>query len=368
MTSVMCTPFIPISFQVPSHRAAQGVIYADMLKHMGHEIEVYMSKSSVQGEGANEDNKTEDFNRYDSMFVYHGNDFRPDSKDVNLFGGVKEFPHAYNTRNFSWFKGKVYSLVHDFPNYADRLELKFNHYKNKHGSLEGVAKEFLQIDFDNLRDMEKRAETITPWIHEWEGQVIGDSHAICMYRPGYNPNSIPFKTLHGALKSGLESLIIPQNSLRLVEFYFGNIDVRHHVCRLGDVKKIIEELVVEYIRQVSAMKYDRKVIYELLPIENESRTIPKSGWYEGQPFWGSWAERNEARLYFNDFCEKSCAGTQVDFVRWVPPTFYNASGEMDFAVMEKPKSVHLSRAHYPYWQGLEYNKIKKPSSLEDFFS
>jgi len=35
--------------------------------------------------------------------------------------------------------------------------------------------------------------------------------------------------------------------------------------------------------------------------------------------------------------------------------------------MEKPKSVHLSRKYYPYWQGLEYNGIKK-TNLEDFFS
>ena len=36
MRSVIAAPFIPISFQTHSHRAAQGVIYADILKQSGH--------------------------------------------------------------------------------------------------------------------------------------------------------------------------------------------------------------------------------------------------------------------------------------------------------------------------------------------
>ena len=46
--------------------------------------------------------------------------------------------------------------------------------------------------------------------------------------------------------------------------------------------------------------------------------------------------------------------------------------------MEKPKSVHLSRAAYPYWQGPNFNEdlqisqLRKcvdtpPSTLEDLF-
>mgnify|MGYP001984252884 CR=1 FL=1 len=40
-------------------------------------------------------------------------------------------------------------------------------------------------------------------------------------------------------------------------------------------------------------------------------------------------------------------------------------GELDFEYMEKPKSIHLSREFYPYWNGIE--KIEDKNSLEAFF-
>ena len=59
-----------------------------------------------------------------------------------------------------------------------------------------------------------------------------------MYRPDWVVNSVPFKTLNGALKTGFEEFIedaAPINTFNKVEMYFGNIDVRHHLCRIeGD--------------------------------------------------------------------------------------------------------------------------------------
>jgi hypothetical protein len=47
----------------------------------------------------------------------------------------------------------------------------------------------------------------------------------------------------------------------------------------------------------------------------------------------------------------------------------NDKGELDFEYMEKPKSVHLSRASYPYWTGADWNAPKPiPGGLESFFS
>jgi hypothetical protein len=369
MRSVIAAPFIPISFQIHSHRAAQGVIYADILKESGHcdDITVSMSRPSVQGADAIEANKTEDFNQYDRLYMYHGNDRKADSTDLNFFGGVKEFPHAYNIRNISWFKGEVYSVGYDMPDYATMLENKLRHFKEKYPNFtNSTVEEFYQVDIDNLRKMQQRAITIVPK-GPWNKMAAGDSHAICLYRPGWNVNSVPFKTLHGALNEGLESFITDPD-VEHVEFYFGNIDIRHHVCRLdAPYTETIEKLVDNYIEQVYNMKYKSKAIYELLPIENERRNIPKSGWYEGKPFWGTWAERNEARKYFNERVKAKTKDTDIEFKEWITPEFYNAEGEMDFKVMERPKSVHISREYYPYWQGLEYNGIKK-TTLEDFFS
>ena len=366
MKSIIAAPFIPISNTIASHRAAQGIIYADLLNHYHTDnIHVSLSRPNVQGAGAILENKMEDFNEYDRLYIYHGNDRMEGAKDLNFFGGTKWFPHAYNIRNISKFKGEVYSIGYDMPDYAYMLEYKFKCHQKREGNLDAVVPEFLEVDIENLRKMQERSITIRPQHPTWDGLVIGDSHAICMYREGYNVNSVPYKTLHGALKEGLKTFI-NKSDVKHIECYFGNIDIRHHICRQEDPKQSIRDLVDEYIEQLKAMDMESKVIYELLPIENESRTLPKTGKYLGEPFHGSWAERNAARLYFKEYAMQKVQGTGIEFREWLTPSYYNVLGELSFDAMEKPKSVHLSRAYYPHWQGLEYNNITK-NTIEDFF-
>ena len=366
MKSIIAAPFIPISVGVSSHRAAQGIIYADLLNHYhSSDIKPSLSRSNVQGAGAKIDSKYEDFNQYDRLYMYHGNDRKATQKDLNFFGGTKNFPHAYNIRNISKFKGEVYSLEYDMPDYASMLEYKFKCHLEREGTLDTMVPEFLEVDIENLRAMQERSITIKPQHPTWDSLIIGDSHAICMYREGYNVNSVPFKTLYGALELGLKSFI-NKTDVKHIECYFGNIDIRHHICRQPDVKQAIRDLVDRYVEQVNSLDMESKVIYELLPIENERRRLPKSGWYMGQQFHGTWAERNAARLYFKEYAMQKVQGTDVEFREWLTPSFYNELGELDFAAMEKPKSVHLSREYYPYWQGLEYNNIKK-QTIEGFF-
>ena len=116
MTAIMNCPFIPIAARPQSHRGAQGVIYADMLKQTGVDIEI------------NWGGKIEDHNEFDEMYVYHGSDW---TGGLNFFGGVKGFPYVENTRNFSQFKGKVYSVGIEFPAYhemiKERLDLSLIH-------------------------------------------------------------------------------------------------------------------------------------------------------------------------------------------------------------------------------------------------
>ena len=96
----------------------------------------------------------------------------------------------------------------------------------------------------------------------------------------------------------------------------------------------------------------------MLPIEHESRKLPQSGYYKGQPFWGSWQQRTDIRNEFNDYIEK-----QYGIIRWTNKLL-NKSGELDFQYMEKPKSIHLSREFYPYWNGIAPINT---NTLEDFF-
>jgi hypothetical protein len=326
----------------------------------------------------------EDFKQFDRLNVYHGNDW---GNSLNLYGGCEKFPYAFNTRNFSKFKGEVFSLCIDFPDYHELLGKKLEQSKSRSLPL---AEGFEDVDLDNMLDMQKRAKTlkypnVTPKI------VIGDSHSICMYRPGWMVNSVPYKTLHGALSMGLDEFIMDPytdpTQVTDVEIYFGNIDIRHHLCRQPDRNLAVKEICNKYYETARGL-YDRYPnlksvgVYEPLPIENESRVIPTTGWYEKKPFFGSWAERNEIRNKFIDTMRQLCYDDKVKLIEWTSYLF-NGVGELDLKKMEYKKSVHLSRAAYPYWTGIEYHekifeiqkarsaaraaKKREANSLESFF-
>jgi hypothetical protein len=52
--------------------------------------------------------------------------------------------------------------------------------------------------------------------------------------------------------------------------------------------------------------------------------------------------------------------------KWVDK-LKNKKGELDFEYMEKPQSIHLSRASYPHWQGKEWTEKKEESVQLDAF-
>lgn len=339
-------------------------------------------------------NVVHDFNEFDKLYVYHGNDW---SGGLNLYGGTEGFPYAWNFRNMTLFKGEVVSLAIPFPDYHRQLQEKL---AQDRGNGRNPDPAWDEVDWDNLKRMESapvlRYPCITPNV------VIGDSHSICMYRPGWVVNSVPYKTLRGALKQGLASFVMDAyespDQVENVECYFGNIDLRHHFCRTEtkegtELWPTPEELADQYFMAASTLfAYDNDAfcnlksvgLYELLPCEEEARKLPQSGYFMKKPFWGTWEERMEARKKFNDRLETLCdhVNNGVHFIRWTE-YLLNKKGELDLHAMEYKKSVHLSRMSYPYWNGKDYNttQIKDPkkqglpahpvvppsASLESFF-
>ena len=330
MKVLITTPMAPISERISSHRAAQAAIYTDQLRHSGHDVTV------------NYGGKIEDYNDFECIAVYHGNDW---GGTVNLFGGVKQYGSIDQIVRLSKFTGKVFSLVIDFPKYSEMIKPRVDKEPASHP-------DWKSVDWTNLAQIETFATVINPNNQFLSTKLaFGDSHAISMYRPGWKVNSVPFKTLHGALNMGLESFV-PDNTLAYSEFevYFGNIDIRHHLLRQPDPIKATKALVAEYVKQCQDLseKGNAKVtIWEPLPIENESRKLPKTGYYKDAPFYGSWNERNEIRKLFVRELEENVKGNVCVF-KWVS-TLMNHKEELDFAYMEKPQSVHLSREFYPHW-------------------
>tara|TARA_Y100000034_G_scaffold102360_1_gene127190 strand:+ start:893 stop:1837 length:945 start_codon:yes stop_codon:yes gene_type:complete len=313
-----------------------GEIYADMIRQSGEDVEI------------NYGGKIENHNDYNRVYVYHGNDW---SGTLNLFGGVKSCPIAFNMRNFSNYEGEVISLGIDFPNYSHMLERRME-------GVDDVQKEFLDVNLGNLYQMNGKSKTLKH-PHVTTRLVVGDSHAICMYRPGWMIESIPFKTLYGALEIGLSNLVLI-DGISEIEFYFGNIDIRHHLCRQDQPLVACFELADRYVEQLTEFSNKEISVYEPLPIENESRKLPKSGYYKGQPFSGSWKDRNDIRdMFIGRLKDKLPSWIRLN--EWTKEfKFKNTKGELDFRYMENNGSVHLARHSYPYWKGQQ-------STLESFF-
>ena len=175
------------------------------------------------------------------------------------------------------------------------------------------------VDWENLSKMVTSGLKIYPNDFVESGKLaFGDSHAISMYRTGWEVNSVPFKTLYGALDMGLKEFVI-DDKFQELEVYFGNIDIRHHLLRQPDPKKATQELVRRYIAQAIELRESTDAdvirIWEPLPIEIESRKLPKTGYYKGTPFYGSWSERNEIRKVFvEELLSNSIDG--VDIFQW----------------------------------------------------
>jgi hypothetical protein len=342
MKAILDSPFNSIAPRIASHRSAQGAIYADMIRHTGVNLDV------------NWGGMLSNHNDYDVMYVYHGNDW---GGGLNLFGGIQG-ADGTTVRNFSKFKGQVYSLAVDFPPYHEMIESKI---KTAHEKNNPPRPEWLEVDLENLKRMYETATTLKV-IEKTDKLVIGDSHSICMYRPGWMVNSVPFKTLNGALNEGFSSFVegfSTYEELSELEVYFGNIDIRHHLCRISnDHEKNTRELVNRYFSALEKIPVDRVSVYEPLPIENISRVLPKTGYYKGKPYSGTWEERNNCRILFRDMLKEKCSNSKVTFKKWVDK-LQNQFGELSFDVMEKPRSVHLSREFYPYWQGEIFKKENK---------
>ena len=339
MKKVLLTGLGPISNKIHSHKAAQGIIYADQLKNAGYDVTINLVN-----------NKIYDYSPYEEVYVYHGSDW---GGSLNLFGGIQAYTNTDFVKALSEYKGTVKSILIEFPDYAKLFQDRLT-----------KANLTWDVDWDNLSAMTK-AEVVDPnKIKFYKNVSFGDSHAISMYRPGWENISVPFSTLHGSINRGFETFICEKAEYDNIETYFGNIDIRHHLCRFDDPILEAQKLAKRYVDEITRIgdKYNAKVkVWEPLPIENESRKVPKTGWYKGTPFYGTWQQRTDVRNAFID-------ALHCDVFRWTE-NLVNEKGELDFQYMEKPQSIHLSRAAYPHWTGKEWtdDKIEETPTLDSFF-
>ena len=347
-----------------SHTGSWAFLRKNQLKHVGVEAQVLNEK----GRGIRTD-----WSEFDTVYIYHTMDFEPDHPYcINVFDGPQEHTAKYFER-IIWKQHsniKLVSLDYPMPNYGYRCKRK----KERASETSKMSDYWRNVDWDAV---EAKCEATTDWLldpgveftkpyqgrtkdlwikqcegikHLHDRVVIGDSHAHSAYTPKSLVLRKDGRTLRGITKKGIEKELTDfgydYKQVKQLTCYWGNIDVRHHLCREPDPKQATLDLLQAYESEL--LKHsDRKIeVVSLLPIEDESRKLPSTGYHLGTPFFGSRAERQEIVKIFNDGLRELVNKHGWTMFNW-PEAWYSMDGvEFMETMMERPRSVHLARRYY----------------------
>ena len=158
-------------------------------------------------------NAQSDLDKYDKLIIYHGPNYKEGS--FNVIGGITN-TILEMCEKVSKYNGEIVTL--------DGFQLN----------------EFSKKRKINRWDSFKNIEKIE--LPDRENCVIGDSHSISVWpNESYTIKRMDGKTLFGFLKLNID-LSNYQNTI----LYFGNIDLRFHLCRQNDPEKATIDLFERY--------------------------------------------------------------------------------------------------------------------------
>jgi hypothetical protein len=310
-----------LSPKISSHKSAWCFMIANQLTNVGFEsVDVITSNET-------------DWNNYDVILIDHGMEFKG---NFNIFGGAND--DLYNQIIRIKSKVKMYSLHHEMPCIGALIEQRLKTGTDLFKTLEQ--------DIDLIKGICANDIPKIDHIEKTDKLCFGDSHSFGMYQAGYMCQRHDGLTMHGALKRGLDSYIYPW--IKTLTCYMGNIDVRHHLMRQANPKNAVEIMMKNYEQQLKSLQENGVSNIELihvLPIENESRVLPKTGYYKDTPFYGSWLERTQLSKEINNYIDEMCKRNNWKVYKH-SDVYFNDKGELTFDVMEQPKSVHISREYY----------------------
>lgn len=255
------------------------------------------------------------WSEYDMLYVCEGVNF---AGSFNIPGGVQP-EHVEKMKAMSQYKGKIQFVNKTFD---------FDMFNIKRVKLTDV-----QFPTGDVVDYFTETALQTRKI------VIGDSHSLSVWKPGYGLSFNQGKTMYGWLKTANQSLM---NELYdEVILYFGNIDIRFHLCRQDDPVAATRELYSRYVDFAKGL--NNCTIVQPLAIEHESRKIPGSGLYKGKPFYGSREQRMEIRQVADEVMRSS----GLNYITW-PDEWIDEDGTKMLDILEQKQSVHLRPKHFMY--------------------
>jgi hypothetical protein len=302
-----------------SHNAGMSLIYKHQLEMLHNQKITIIRK--------------EPWDEFDLIYLDHGTAFKG---LLNLFGGAVQ----KNAQNYERLKTKtkLISLGIEMPNYGELC-------KDRLSSCDDYWK---KVDWDLISEKCKNTDFIQH-VHTTDKLVLGDSHSMSAWLPYQMIIRKDGRTLAGVLRKSIRKEIndggIDPNSLNQITLYFGNIDVRHHILRNENPEQYIDSLLAEYEKQILELGIKNVEIMKLLPIESESRKLPKTGYFKNTPFFGSQQERARIRKYFNQGLELMCKRNNFIFSEIEK---FDDMHIMDYEteIMEKPGSVHIAPLYY----------------------
>jgi hypothetical protein len=297
---------------------------------------------------------------FDVILLEHGMEFKG---TFNIFGGANDDLYHQIMRIFS--STKMFSLHHDMPCIGKLIDQRLHTGTDLFKTLGEInSEEYSQVG--HIKEICANDIPKIDCIEKTDKLCFGDSHSFSQYTQGYMTQRHDGMTMYGTLKTGLDVYIYPW--IKSLRVYMGNIDVRHHLMRQSDPSLSVKRLLTDYESELIKLQtngVEEIEVVHVLPIENESRSLPKTGYYKDTPFMGTWLERTKIVHEINEGIDLMCERNKWKSYNH-PETYFNAKGELTFDVMEKPKSVHIAREFYR-WDLInnEPNKklIKQTTSL-----
>lgn len=262
------------------------------------------------------------------IYVDHGVNF---GGSLNLFGGYSDELDR-RIRN-ALTAEVVWSLDIDMPNYAGML----------------AARKDAPADIiEPLRQWQAKAKTVRSTDLEMSWLTIGDSHTAAWAPHNSMVVKENGKTLFGQVRDDfpyVREYLEKCPQIVGLTMVFGNIDVRHHLCRVDSDWK---DMYRRWKRFGDSLGI--QVEYACpWPVEHTGRKLPKTGWYKGHPYWGSQEERSDLVLQIRQYMVDQgmlSVSYPKDWLLMEPEEYARER-------MERPQSVHLSpqfyRRHDPTW-------------------
>lgn len=320
-----------------SHKGGWARLLKCQLKNMGcFSVEILNNKQSLD--------------EFDTIIFDLGAEY---SGSLNLFGGLDDKVFK-RLQEISAFQGSLFSWRNALPDISVLESRRTN---------TSTTESFKSAPASFLGDISRVLSRTQVFDHAYRTDrlLIGDSHTPSVWTPEYMIERRDGRTLKGMLENRTIHKYVRKFSeagrgINHLMVHCSSIDIRHHLMRTTRPEWEVISMSTELIEQIDEFGFLSVELVDSMGIEDESRELPKTGYFRGTPFYGTRQERNHLREIFNS--TNAAIAQRFERGNWstlqFPKYFFDESGALRFEVMEKPGSVHLSPEHYRW--NLEINR------------